>query len=216
MIDSKKVYSIENAIELLKKISREKFDSTIEIHAHLGIDPKQSNQHIRSTVTLPHSFGKQKIIIAFVPPDKEKDAKDAGADIVGGSELITQIKDTGKINFDIAVAVPEMMKELTTIAKILGPKGLMPSPKNETISPNIQKTIHELRKGKMNYKSDDTANVHLIIGKRSMETVKLTENFQVLVGHLKRNKPAGSKGNFIRTLRVCSTMSPAISVEIPK
>lgn len=214
--DKKKVYPLETAVSMLKNASHEKFDATIELHAKLGIDPRQSTQQIRATVTLPHSFGKSKKIAAFVNADKQKEAKEAGAEIVGAEDLINEIKQTGKIDFEVAIATPDMMKLMTPIAKILGPKGLMPSPKNETISNDIAKTIQEIKKGKINYKNDDTSNIHVTVGKRSMTDAQLLENITAFLTDLKRNKPAGSKGLFFRSVTLCSSMGPGIKIESPK
>jgi large subunit ribosomal protein L1 len=216
LIDPKKQYPLSEGIDLLKKASTEKFDGSIEVHAHLGIDPKQSNQQIRSTVTLPHAFGKRKTIAAFVSADQEKEAREAGADLIGGKEMIENIKTTGKIEFDIAIATPEMMKQMTAVAKILGPKGLMPSPKNDTITSNIAKTLSELRQGKIAYKTDDTGNIHVIVGKRSMTNEAISENFQIFLAHLRKNKPASAKGTFIKNLVLCTSMSPAVKIDVPK
>ena len=214
--DKKQTFPIEEAIKHVKQHATEKFDSSIELHAKLGIDPRQTTQQIRATVTLPHSFGKAKRILAFVTPDKAKDAKQAGADIIAGDEQIEELKKSGKIEFDIAIAVPEMMKKLAPVAKILGPRGLMPSPKNDTITTDIGKTVEEIRKGKISYKNDDTSNVHASIGKKSLDDAKIIENFYEFVVSLLKNKPSSSKGIYIRSLSICSSMGPSIKVVIPK
>src|SRR3990172_4873110 len=153
--DNKKSYSTEEAVDLVLKTSTTKFDGSVEVHFRLGIDPKKGDQMVRGTVALPHGTGKTKKVAAFVPANKEAEAKEAGAELVGGEELIAEIAKTGKIDFDIAVATPDMMPKLAKVAKILGPKGLMPSPKNETVTPNIKKAIDELRGGKVAFKNDD-------------------------------------------------------------
>lgn len=213
-IDKSKVYPIGEAIELVKKTSVTKFDSSIEVHARLGIDPKKGDQQIRATVILPHVVGKAKKIVAFVSADKEKAAKAAGADMVGGDELIQKIKQTKKIDFDVAVATPDMMKLLAPIAKILGPRGLMPSPKNETITTNIEKAIQELKKGKISFKNDDTSNVHQIVGKVSLDSKKILENFNAFMDALNKAKPASAKGIYIKNISICSTMGPGIKVSL--
>ncbi|MCK5460303.1 50S ribosomal protein L1 [Candidatus Parcubacteria bacterium] len=214
--DKTKTYPIEEAIKLMKKTSKVKFDASVEIHFRLGIDPKKNDQQIRSTVVLPHSSGKKKIIAAFVLPDQEKEAKDAGAEIVGGEELIKKIKDTKKIDFEIAVATPKMMKLLAPIAKILGPRGLMPSPKNETIATDLKKTISELRKGKIAFKNDDTGNIHQVIGKISNNEKDLAENYQTFLDALNKAKSPATKGDYIKNITICSSMGPGIKVEIQK
>lgn len=212
-VDNTKVYTLDEAIALLKETSTVKFDASVEVHAHLGIDPKKGEQQIRSTTTLPHGTGKTKTVAAFVGPDKEKEAKDAGADFVYGDEDIKKIKATEKITFDIAVTTPDMMAKLAVVAKVLGPKGLMPNPKTETVGPNIKKMIEELKKGKITFKNDDTSNVHVAVGKLSFGPKKLKENISVFIDALKKAKPATQKGTYIKNLVVCSTMGPSIRIQ---
>ncbi|KKW17585.1 MAG: 50S ribosomal protein L1 [Candidatus Magasanikbacteria bacterium GW2011_GWA2_50_22] len=209
-VDKKKVYAIDEAVKLLKETSGVKFDASVEIHANLGIDPKKGEQQIRATATLPHGTGKNKKLAAFVAPEKEKEAKDAGADVVYGEEDIKKIKDTGKIDFEIAVTTPDMMPKLAAIAKVLGPKGLMPNPKTETVSPNLKKMIEELKKGKITFKNDDTSNIHQIVGKASFSEAQLKENITAFLEALKKAKPSTAKGTYIKSLSVCTTMGPAI------
>ncbi len=212
-IDKNKVYTAEEAIKLVKETSTVKFDASVEVHAQLGIDPKKGDQQIRSTVVLPHGTGKSTKVAAFVSADKEKEAKEAGADFVYSEEDIKRIKDTGKIEFDVAVTTPDMMPKMAVAAKVLGPRGLMPSPKTETVSPNIKKMIEELKKGKITFKNDDGANIHQAIGKVSFDEVKLKENFDVFMDTLKKIKPNSSKGTYIKSLSICSTMGPAIKIQ---
>jgi large subunit ribosomal protein L1 len=178
----------------------------------LGIDPKKGEQQIRATVVLPHGTGKTKKVAAFVSPEKEKEAKDAGADFVYGEEQIKKIKDTNKIEFEVAVTTPDMMPKLALIAKVLGPKGLMPNPKTETVGPNIKKMVEELKKGKITFKNDDTANVHQIIGKISFAEAQLKENLIAFLDALKKAKPSTSKGAYIKSLTLCTSMGPAIRI----
>lgn len=213
-INKNKAYPITEAIKLVKETATTKFDGSVEVHLHLGLDSKKGEQQIRGTVTLPYGTGKTKKIAAFVSPDKEKEAKEAGANIVGGQDLINQIKTTGKVDFEIAVAIPAMMPKLAVIAKILGPKGLMPSPKNETITTNLKKTIEELKKGKVNFKNDDTGNVHQIIGKVSFTEQQLMENYQTFIEAAKKAKPPSVKGIYLQNISLSSTMGPGIKVEI--
>jgi len=213
-VDKNKIYTIEEAIDLVKKTSTVKFDSSVEVHIRLGIDPRKGDQLVRGTAVLPHSFGKSKKIAAFVEADKEKEAKDAGADIIGGDELIQKIKQTKKIDFDIAVATPKIMKQLALIAKILGPRGLMPSPKNETITTNLKKTIGELKKGKISFKNDDTANIHQVFGKVSFDNSKLLENYKTFLDAVVKAKPLSAKGIYIKNISICSTMGPGIKVAL--
>ncbi|NUM25451.1 MAG: 50S ribosomal protein L1 [Candidatus Buchananbacteria bacterium] len=213
-VDKTKVYSIEEAIKLIKETGKTKFDSSVEVHARLGIDPKKSDQQVRGAVSLPHGTGKTKRIAAFVMPDKEKEAKEAGADVVGGQELIEEIKKTGKCDFDVAVATPDIMPKMAVVAKTLGPRGLMPSPKNETITTNLKKTIGELKKGKVSFKNDDTSNVHQIIGKVSFDDKQLLENYTAFIDVLKKSKPSSAKGTFIQNVSISSTMGPGIKVQL--
>lgn len=211
-VDTNKVYSIEEAVKLLKETSGVKFDASVEVHANLGIDPKKGEQLVRATVVMPHGTGKSKTVAAFVAPEKEKEAKDAGADFIYGEEEIKKIKDTSKIEFEVAVTTPDMMPKLAAIAKVLGPKGLMPNPKTDTVSPNVKKMIEELKKGKVTFKNDDTANIHQVIGKVSFTEAQLTDNLNTFVDALKKAKPATSKGTYIKNLVVCTTMGPAIKI----
>jgi len=214
LVDSKKVYTITEGIELAKKTSTTKFDGSIELHMNLGIDISKSDQIVRSTMVLPHTAGKTKRVAAFVPSDKEKDARDAGADIVGAEELIDEIAKSGKVDFDVAVATPDMMPKMAKVAKILGPKGIMPNPKTETVGPNVKKMIEELKKGKVTIKNDSTGNIHQIIGKSSMDSKALAENFEVIIAAIKKAKPASAKGTFIKNVILTSTMGPAIRIEV--
>jgi len=206
-----KKYEISEAIKLVKENSKAKFDESVEVHIHTGIDPKKGEQQLRATVVLPHGTGKSKKVAVFT--EDEKEAKSAGADIVGGDELIQKIKTKGVIDFDIAVATPDMMPKLAKIAKILGPKGLMPSPKNETITKDIAQTVKDLKGGKIAFKNDDTSNIHQIIGKVSWDDKKLVENFEALMQAVNKNKPNGIKGLFINSISVCSTMGKSVKVE---
>ena len=200
-------------MELVKQTSKTKFDSTIEVHINLGIDVKKGDQQVRATLLFPHSIGKSKKVVAFVPADREKDAKEAGADTVGGEDLINEIAKSGKIDCDVTVATPDMMPKLAKIAKILGPSGLMPNPKTDTVGPNIKKIVEEIKKGKVAFKNDATANLHQAIGKSSMDAKALVENLNVFVEAVKKTKPASSKGVFLKSVTVTSTMGPAIHVD---
>ena len=209
-----KAYSINEAIDLVKKFSKTKFDGTVEAHFRLGIDPRKGDQQVRSAVSLPHGTGKTVRVAAFVSPEKEKEVKAAGADIVGGEELINEIKTTSKTDFQVAVAEPAMMRQLAVIAKILGTRGLMPSPKNETVTPNPAKAVSELKKGKISFKNDETGNIHVIIGKVSFDKEKLVENFNTIVDTLKKIKPASSKGMYMKNIVICSSMGPGIKISL--
>ena len=212
-IDKKATYALETAVTLLKDGAKAKFDETVELHFALGVDPKQGDQQIRGTVTLPHGTGKTKRVIAFVDANNEAAAKAAGADIVGTEEVLNDIIRTGKIDFDVAVAVPSMMPKLAKAAKILGPRGLMPNPKTETVGPNIAKIIEEQKGGKLSFKNDNTANVHMIVGKASFSAENLVANIKVAVDAIRKVKPASSKGIFMKSVTITSTMGPAIKLD---
>lgn len=214
LIVPKKAYSIAEAIELAKKTSTTKFDSSIELHMNLGIDVSKSDQLVRSTMVMPHSVGKAKRVAAFVPADKEKEAREAGAEIVGAEELIEEIAKSGKVDFDVAVATPDMMPKMAKVAKVLGPKGIMPNPKTETVSPNVKKMIEELKKGKVTIKNDSTGNIHQSIGKTSMDSKALVENFEAIISGIKKAKPSSAKGTFIKNVVLATTMGPGIKVEV--
>ncbi|MBI5221853.1 MAG: 50S ribosomal protein L1 [Candidatus Magasanikbacteria bacterium] len=209
-VDKNKVYSLDEAIKLVKETSGVKFDASVEVHANLGIDPKKGDQQIRSTVVLPHGIGKTKKVAVFASSDKEKEAKESGADVIYMEEDIKRLKDTGKIDFEIAVTTPDMMPKMAAVAKVLGPKGLMPNPKTETVGPNLKKMVEELKRGKITFKNDDTSNVHQLVGKVSFSEPQLKENISIFVEALKKAKPSSSKGTYIKNLVLCSTMGPAI------
>lgn len=214
LVDKKKVYSLAEAVELVKKTSNVKFDSSVEVHVKLGIDVSKSDQQVRASVVLPNGTGKTKKVAAFVGANDEKTAKEAGADFVYGEEDIKKIKDTGKFEFEIALATPEMMPKMAGVAKILGPKGLMPNPKTGTVGTDVKKMIDELKKGKITFKNDDTGNVHQLIGKVSFDSAKLIENLTALMEALKKTKPNSTKGTFIEGAYLTSSMGPSIRIEI--
>ena len=210
--DKNKTYSIDEALEIVKKLSKTKFDASVEVHFRLGINNKKSDQQVRGAVNLPHGTGKTIKIAAFVSPENEAAVKAAGADLVGGEELIAEIKKTEKTDFQVAIAEPGMMKSLSAIAKILGTRGLMPSPKNDTVTQNPVKSVEELKKGKISFKNDDTGNLHAVIGKVSFETAKLNENYKSFLETVKKAKPSSSKGSFIKNISISSSMSAGVKV----
>jgi large subunit ribosomal protein L1 len=210
-IDKNNIYSIEEAVKLMKENKIAKFDEAVEIHIKTNVDTKKGDQQIRGTVILPHGTGKSKRV-AVITSTSGKEAKDAGADIVGGEELIE--KFSKKIDFDVLVATPEMMPKLAKVAKILGPKGLMPNPKTETVTTKIKETVEALKKGKAAFKNDDTANIHQSVGKISFEDNKLAENIKAFIEAIEKNKPATFKGKLIASITVCSTMGRGIRIKM--
>jgi large subunit ribosomal protein L1 len=206
-------YSLEDAVKLVMETSVTKFDSSIEVHMHLGVDPKQAEQQIRSTVALPHGTGKTVRVVAFVSEDKVKEAKDAGAIEAGNEELIAKI-EKGWLEFDKAVATPDMMRNLGKIARILGQAGMMPNPKSGTVSPEIGKTVAEIMKGQVEFRNDKLANLHNVVGKISFGEAKIMENLKVYLKAVKEKKPEKMKGNYVKTLHLATTMGPGIKLDV--
>lgn len=212
-VDVNKIYPPAEAIALAKKTAMIKFVGNVEVHVNLGIDPKQTDQVVRSTVTLPHGTGKVKRIAAFVTEAKEKEAKDAGAVIVGGEDLIKKIRESEITDFEVAVAEPAMMPKLAAVAKILGPKGLMPNPKTGTVTTEIGQAVKEYSTGKVEFKNDDSGNVHLTLGKADFDDEKLLANFTTFIKALLASRPSGVKSEFVKSVIVHATMGPAIKVK---
>lgn len=211
-IEKGKVYSLEEAIKIIKENKISKFDESVEIHVKLSINTKKGEEQVRGSTVLPHGTGKTKKI-AVITSIKNTEAKAAGADIVGGEEMIAKIKE-GKIeDFDVLLATPEMMPKLALVAKILGPKGLMPNPKTETVTEKIKETIEMLKKGKVNFKNDDTGNIHQVVGKVSFLENQLIENVKSFLEALQKIKPNSIKGKFIISVSLCSTMGPGIKIK---
>jgi large subunit ribosomal protein L1 len=208
LVDAKKVYSLEEACELVKKTSTVKFDATVDVSFHFDVDPTQADQQVRGTLILPNGNGKEKKICAITT--KVEEAKAAGADFVGGKELIEKIQKESWFGFDTLIATPEMMGELGKVARLLGPKGLMPNPKAGTVSTDIAKTIKEFKLGKVQYRLDKNANMALSIGRVSFDTAKLVENLKTLTSTLVRVRPSAVKGSYIKNAVVHTTMGPAI------
>lgn len=213
-VDAAKIYSLADAVAIIKETSKVKFDASVEVHVNLGIDAKKGDQLVRSVVSLPHGSGKTVRVAAFVPDDKAEKAKAAGADVVGSAELIEDIKKTEKCDFDVAVATPDMMKNLAAIARILGQKGLMPNPKTGTIAPDVTKLIGELKRGKVAYKNDSSGTVHVACGKVSFPSENLVANIEALIESLKKAKPEGIKGIFFKSAYLTSTMGPSVKIAI--
>ena len=213
-IDKNKNYSLEEAIKIIKENVSSGFDETIELHLQLGINPRKTEQQVSGVVNLPFGLVKKRKIIAFVEEGKEKDAEKAGADLAGGEKLIQKIQEQGSCNFDIVVAHPCLMTSLTQVAKILGPKGLMPSPKTGTIGDDVPGIIKELRKGKVAFRNDAGANLHQAVAKISWSLEKIKDNIKEYLSAVQKAKPVGAKGVFIKKVFLCSTMGPALKITI--
>jgi large subunit ribosomal protein L1 len=215
LIDRDRTYSAEEAMELVRKVSYSNFDATVEVHLRMGLDPRHADQQVRSTVSLPHGTGKQVRVIVFVEGEGARIAEEAGADYVGSDELIQKIQG-GWFEFDVAVATPSMMSKVGRMGKILGPRGLMPSPKAGTIvsAEDLERVIKELKAGRVEFRLDKTANIHVPIGKVSFSKEQLVENFAALMEAVQRAKPAAAKGQYIRRITVAPTIGPGVKVDV--
>ncbi len=207
-------YPAAEALELVKTLASAGFDETVEAVFNLGIDPKKADQLVRGTVSLPHGTGKDVRVIVFTSADKEKEAVEAGADLVGGKELVEQLQAGGDLNFDVAIATPDMMSEVGKLGRILGPRGLMPNPKAGTVSQDVGKTVAEFKAGRIEYRNDRYGNVAVPMGKVSFEAEQLTANLASLSAELLRARPAAAKGRYVKHLSVSSTMGPGVKVDV--
>jgi large subunit ribosomal protein L1 len=215
-LDRNKVYTLEEAVKFIKENKIAKFDESVEVHIRTNIDPKKGDQQVRGTVNLPHGTGKSKKI-AVITSTSAEEAKKAGADIVGGEELIEKVKN-GKLfekgGIDILVATPEMMSKLAPVAKILGPKGLMPNPKTDTVTTKVKETVTALKRGKAAFKNDSSGNIHQAVGKVSFEDNMLEENIKAFISAIEKAKPASLKGKLISNISLCSTMGVGLKVQV--
>jgi large subunit ribosomal protein L1 len=211
--DENAVYQLNEAIAVLKKMVAPKFDGSVDLHFNLSVDPKKSEQMVRGTVVLPHGTGKKVRVAVFCKGEHERVAKDAGADYVGGAELIEKVS-AGFLDFDCAIATPEMMKDLSRLGKVLGPRGLMPSPKTGTVTNDIDKAIADVKKGKVEFRVDKQSGVHIAVGKISFDEDKLRDNASKVIEALIEAKPASVKGKFIKSLFISSTMNPGLKLSI--
>ncbi|MCB1134723.1 MAG: 50S ribosomal protein L1 [Chlamydiia bacterium] len=212
-VDKDREYSIDEAVELLKKCPPVKFDQTVEVAIRLGLDPRKSDQQVRGTVGLPHGTGKTIRVVVLCKGDKVKEAMDAGAEEAGAEELLTRIKD-GWMDFDAIIATPDMMREVGKLGKVLGPRGLMPTPKAGTVTNDVGKAVAEIKAGKIEYKLDRHAVVNNGVGKLSFEDGKLVENIRTLLNAIVRAKPPGAKGQYLRGMVVSSTMGPGLKIDL--
>lgn len=208
------IYSnVEEAVNILQETATTKFVETVELHANLNIDPKYADQQLRTTVTLPNGVGKQVIIAVLTNEENFEESRSASADIVGNDDLIEEINQ-GNIKFDLLIATPNMMPKLAKLGRVLGPKGLMPSPKSGTVSTTLQSTITEFKKGKFEYKADKTGIVHVSFGKSDFSAAELVENLEALYRSIEQNRPSGVKGKYFKSLYICTTMGPSIQLDL--
>ena len=212
--DRNHLYDPAEALQLVKEMSATKFDETVEVHIKLGVDPRHADQQVRGTVSLPHGTGKTRKVLVFAKGDKQKEAENAGADYVGAEELAEKIQG-GWFDFDVAVATPDMMSVVGKLGKILGPRGLMPNPKAGTVTFDIERTINELKAGRIEYRVDKTAIIHAPIGRVSFEIDKLMDNLNSFAEALIKARPAAAKGQYMRSVTICSTMGPGVKINPP-
>lgn len=212
-VDSNKLYSLNDAAKLVKEVNTAKFNASVDLHVQLGVDPKKADQAVRGTTALPHGTGKTKRVLVFCTPDKEEEAKKAGADYVGLDEFVTKIEKESWMDFDVVIATPNVMAKLGKIARILGPRNLMPNPKSGTVTPDVAKAVEEVKKGKIAFKVDKFGIVHTSIGRVNFTPEQLHENATALLQTLSRLKPSTAKGIYFKGISLASTMSPGINVD---
>ncbi|MBK7931388.1 MAG: 50S ribosomal protein L1 [Bryobacterales bacterium] len=209
-----KLYTLEEAVPLVQKIKFAKFDETVEVHMRLGVDPKHADQMVRGTVVLPNGLGKKIRVLVIAGSDKVKEAEEAGAEFVGGEEMVQKIQGEGWIDYDAVIATPDMMRSVGRLGKVLGPRGLMPNPKTGTVTADVAGAIREIKAGKVEFRVDKTGVIHAPVGKSSFSTPKLVENASTLIGAVVRAKPAAAKGKYVKSVTVCSTMGPGIPLDV--
>ena len=212
-IDRQKTYELEGALAVLKGFPDAKFDETVEMAMHLGIDPRQADQMVRGTLKLPHGSGREVKVMVFATDQQAEAAKEAGAEHVGYEEFVEKIQKEGWVDFDVAIATPETMKEVRKLGRVLGPRGLMPNPKVGTVTDDVAKAVQEVKAGKVEYRNDRTANVHVPIGKKSFSAEQLKDNAVAVWDAINKAKPTAAKGIYIQSVTICSTMSPGITLD---
>ena len=212
LVDSTKLYEAKEALEIVEKMPKPKFDETVELHVKLGVDSKHADQQVRGTVVLPHGTGKSLRVLVFAKGDKAKEAEAAGADYVGAEELVPKIEKENWFEYDVIVATPDMMGVVGRLGKVLGPKGLMPNPKSGTVTMDVTKAISEIKSGKVEYRLDKTNIIHLGVGKVSFGAQKLAENYQTVIDAIIKAKPAAAKGQYIKSVALTTTMGPSIYI----
>jgi large subunit ribosomal protein L1 len=207
-------YPLIQAVPLLQKIKFAKFDETVEIHMRLGVDPKHADQMVRGTVIMPNGLGKSKTVLVIASGDKQREATEAGADFVGGEDMVNKIQSEGWTDFDAVIATPDMMRSVGKLGKILGPRGLMPNPKTGTVTADVARAVLEVKAGKVEFRVDKTGIIHAPIGKASFTPVKLVENASSLITAVLKAKPSAAKGKYVKSATLCSTMGPGISIDV--
>ena len=212
LVDSTKQYEAQEAIEIIEKMPKTKFDQTVELHVKLGVDSKHADQQVRGTVVLPNGTGKTQKVLVFAKGDKAKEAEEAGADYVGAEELVPKIEKENWFDYDVIVATPDMMGVIGRLGKVLGPKGLMPNPKSGTVTMDVKKAISEIKSGKVEYRLDKTNIIHLGFGKVSFGTEKLLENYTTIIEAIIKAKPAAAKGQYIKSVSISTTMGPGLYI----
>ncbi|MBU5591731.1 50S ribosomal protein L1 [Clostridium sp. MSJ-4] len=216
LIDRNVLYTPAEAVDLTLKTAKAKFDETIELHVRLGVDPRHADQQVRGAVVLPHGTGKKVRVLVFAKGDKAKEAEAAGAEFVGAEDLVDKIQKENWFDYDVVVATPDMMGVVGRLGRVLGPKGLMPNPKSGTVTFDVAKAVQEIKAGKVEYRVDKTAIVHVPVGKKSFGNDKLMDNFRVLMEALVKAKPAAAKGQYIKSVSVSSTMGPGVKINPTK
>src|SRR5208283_3251100 len=209
-----KEYQLEEAVPLLQKIKYAKFDETVEVHLRLGVDPKHADQMVRGTVVMPNGLGKSKKVLVIASGDKQREATEAGADLVGGEDMVAKIQTENWTDFDAVISTPDMMRSVGKLGKVLGPRGLMPNPKTGTVTMDIATAVREVKAGKVEFRVDKTGVIHVPVGKVSFETGKLLENASSLIQAVIKAKPAAAKGKYVRSVTICSTMGPGVHLDV--
>ena len=212
LVDAAKAYEAKEALEVIEKMPKTKFDETVELHVKLGVDSKHADQQVRGTVVLPNGTGKTQKVLVFAKGDKAKEAEEAGADFVGAEELVPKIEKENWFDYDVIVATPDMMGVIGRLGKVLGPKGLMPNPKSGTVTMDVQKAIAEIKSGKVEYRLDKTNIIHLGFGKVSFGADKLLENYNCIIDAIIKAKPAAAKGQYIKSVSISTTMGPGLYI----
>jgi large subunit ribosomal protein L1 len=207
-------YNLSEAVPLVQKIKFAKFDETVELHLRLGVDPKHADQMVRGTIVLPNGLGKSKKVLVIASGDKQREAQEAGADFVGGEDMVTKIQTESWTDFDALIATPDMMRSVGKLGKILGPRGLMPNPKTGTVTQDITNAVREVKAGKVEFRVDKTGVIHVPVGKVSFETGKLLENANSLIQAVIKAKPAAAKGKYVKSVTICSTMGPGVHLDV--